>query len=570
MFAPRKDPLGTVDAMADVVAPGTSGRGPEVGAPAPTEATASVAAPAAISCLLFAVAFLLYLPSLEAGFAQLDDEPNLLTNERFRGFTWQNLAWMFGESHVGHYHPLTWLSFAVDHQLWGMSPWGYHLTNNLLHAAGTVVVFLVALALLQRGPSRGARRDTVVAGCAALLYAVHPLRVESVTWLTERRDVLSGFFYWLSVLFYLRAAAPGRAAGVASRRAAWAVSLGACLLSTLAKAWGITLPAVLLLADVYLGRLRLAWLPLAPSAWARPATGARVLLEKVPFLALCAACALLAFRAQAESGAMTPWERHGLVHRLVQSCYGVSFYLLKTLLPFDLSPLYEMPRQVSLSEPRFVLGLAGALGVALLAVACRRRCPYLTLALAAYVVIVAPVLGLAQSGPQLVADRYTYLCSVPLFVWACGTLGGRRWFATAALAAAALLALLNVRQQAIWRDPLSFWLRALDANPHGPTTLYNLGFHYHARLDPQNTPDLHADEAARLSAQAQDFYRRCLAADPNAVEALNNLGALLIMEDRTEEALAAWRDSLAKNPLQKDAARIRGLIEQFAAKPKKR
>ena len=195
-------------------------------------------------CLL---SFLAFLPALQAGFVNWDDTANLLNNPHFRGLGWPQLRWMLTSTLMGHYIPLTWLSLGVNYALGGMVPWGYHLGNLLLHAASAGVFYVVARRLLAAGFAARDLSIALGAALAALAFGVHPLRAESVAWVTERRDVLCGLFYLLAVLAYLRGVEGGGAIR-SGWRAASLLAFGAALLS---KAMAMTLPATLLLLDLY-------------------------------------------------------------------------------------------------------------------------------------------------------------------------------------------------------------------------------------------------------------------------------------------------------------------------------
>jgi len=337
-----------------------------------------------------------------------------------------HLHWMFTTLHGGHYQPLSWVTLAVDHALWGMNPTGYHLTSLLLHTLTAVAVYAGLLALLARTPTRSTH---LAAALGALFFAVHPLRVESVAWITERRDVVSGLFFVLTLLAYLRMQ---HTAGAARRR--WLLaSLGAFTLSLLSKAWGITLPAVLLALDLSpLGRL--------PGASGRART--RVLVEKLPWAMLAAAGAVVAFAAQHRIEAMRTLSDHGPLERTLQAAYGICFYLWKTLAPVNLSPLYILPDDLSLTMPRFAVPLLLVVVATVAALLAWRRHPWVLAAWIAYVAILSPVLGIAQTGPQLAADRYTYLASLPLAALFAAAVARapRRAPAVLAVAAAVVLA----------------------------------------------------------------------------------------------------------------------------------
>src|SRR2546428_132051 len=291
-----------------------------------------------------------FLPTLQNHFVNWDDDKNFLDNHHYRGLTWQQLSWMW-TTHLGHYIPLTWMTLGMDYLLWGMNPVGYHLTSLLLHAARAVVFSFVVFRFLPLALPRLADRGHALvasAGFAALVFAIHPLRVESVAWVTERRDVLSGLFYLLTLLTYLRSCERpelGR----------WwyglSVALFGCAL--LSKSMAVSLPVVLLILEVCpLRRLggSLGW----ASASAR-----RVYLEKIPFVLLAAAASALALLAQLSSRAMVSVAHLSALDRLAVSAYGLSFYLWKTVVPLNLSPLYMLPQTVNPAATPFIVSYGG-------------------------------------------------------------------------------------------------------------------------------------------------------------------------------------------------------------------
>ena len=251
----------------------------------------------------------------------------------------------------------------------------------------------------------GDRRRTLAAIVAALFFSIHPLRVESVVWVTERRDVLSAFWLLAALWCYLRRQEP-TTRGI--RRLFLAASLTCFVLSLLSKAWGITFPIVLLILDVYpLGRFR------APDVPSR-AGGRGLIAEKLLFIVPAVVVAAAAHRAQSASGAAWTTDLHPVSLRIMQAFFGLTFYVRKTFWPTELSPLYEQdPRAAPFDLPH-VLAAGVVLAAALLAWRLRRRLPSLGVSMLIYVVVLSPVLGLFQSGPQLVADRYSYLACVPI------------------------------------------------------------------------------------------------------------------------------------------------------------
>src|SRR5438093_8454887 len=311
--------------------------------------------------LIALVTFVAFLPALQNQFVNWDDAENFLENPHYRGLGWTQLRWMWTTFHLGHYIPLTWMTLGLDYRLWGMNPFGYHLTSLLLHAANAVVFFFVVhriLTLALPRPSERGRALAVSAGFAALVFAIHPLRVESVAWVTERRDVLSGLFYLLTILMYLRACARG------ARGRGWywlSVAVFGCAL--LSKSMVVSLPVVLLILDVYpLRRLggALAW-------WSEPAR--RVYVEKIPFVLLAAAASAVALMAQLSHNTMVSVVQLSGLGRLALSVYGLSFYLWKPVALVTLSPLYELPPTVNPWAPPFLLsyGLVVAITALVLA-----------------------------------------------------------------------------------------------------------------------------------------------------------------------------------------------------------
>jgi hypothetical protein len=313
---------------------------PPVSSPAPK--TASWLIPA----LVAGVTLVTFLPALRCGFVNWDDDRNLIANPMFRGFDADRLAWMFTTFYGGHYQPLTWLSYAVDHAVWGMRPVGYHLTNTLLHTLCAVLFYVVAIRVLTRVTDRpGPEREPLLrsgeavvkwaAGFAALLFAVHPLRVESVVWATERRDVLSGVFFLASLLAYMRAI--DRARG--SWR--WHLAAWACMLLSLgAKAIGMILPVVMLVMDVYLR-----------GGWRAGAVRRRtILIEKIPYAMLAGTAAWVAMQAQRSAGAWRPLADFGWLERMVAAGYSAWFYLAKWVAPHGLAPLYPLPEDRSVAD----------------------------------------------------------------------------------------------------------------------------------------------------------------------------------------------------------------------------
>jgi len=446
-----------------------------------------------LALLCAAVVVLVYLPTLSFGWVDWDDDALLVGNALFRGLGWAQIRWAFTSALGGAYQPLAFLSYGLDFLLWGMEPRGYHLTSVLLHALNAGLFFLAAWRLLEFGASsRGPQRDLAAGALfAALVFALHPLRVESVSWVSERRDVLCGAFWLGAVLAYLRAREPGR-----RRRSLILVHVffgAACL----AKGLAVTLPVVLLVLDVWPLRRRLD----------------ECLREKVPMAVLALALGALAIAAQAGARASWSWGEHGVLARLAQSAYALTFYPLKTLWPSGLSAFYRLPVPLDPREPRFLLSAAAVAAVAAWSWVRRRETPWLAAAGAAYAVMLAPVSGLFQAGAQLVADRYSYLAVLPLELLAgaglSAILARRAWRAPAMAAAVCVcvvLAAATVVQQSYWRDSETLWGRVLALDPGSSTGWFKLGL---LRIR-QGRP-----------AEAAESFSRALASDSGCLEFLS-------------------------------------------------
>lgn len=466
--------------------------------------------------LVAAVTLVAHLGVLGCDFVNWDDDLVLLRNEHLRGLSPEHVAWMFSSAHMGHYQPLTWLTYAVDHALWGLAPLPFHAVNLAWHVAAALACYGLLAEMLRHVASGGAARARWLAAFGALVFAVHPLRVESVAWVTERRDVVSGLFWMLTVWSYLRAHRDG---DIRSRgRWLW-LSHALLVLSLLGKAWGVTMGVVLCLVDV------------APLQRHRHVGLLRLVAEKWGYLAIGLGFAVVAAIAQESGGARMALSDHPWWARLVQACFGLCYYAEKTLLPIRLSPLVPFERAIDLAEMRFlVTTLAVALG-AVGAVLAWHRLPRTRGAIVAALaagVILAPVLGFLQSGPQLVADRYTYLAAVPfsavLVVWLARA--HARVVAAVAIPWLGVLGALTWQQTRVWRDSHSLWEHTLRLQPES----FNARFQYGRAL-----------QAAGDAAGARREYEQAVALQPREHKAWYALG---VLRYRGGDALAAHRDLL--------------------------
>jgi len=535
---------------------------------------------AAIAPALVGLATLLvFLPALGNQFVNWDDDLNLVSNPHFRGLGWDQLRWMFTSTLGGHYIPVTWLSFGLDYVVWGMRPAGYHATSVVLHTANAILFYFVARLLLRSAVQAGERERALGAAAAALLFSLHPLRVESVAWATERRDVLMGFFALLCVTAYLRAADRGRPGAL---HGGWYwTAVGLFGLALLSKSVVVGLPVVLLLLDVY---------PLRRSATEADKGGGRTLfrlaLEKIPFVLLAAAVGVVTLTVYSGHRLMTPLETLGVLQRLAVSAYSLAFYLWKTVAPWPLSPLYTLFHPVVPSSATYLVPSAVVIAVTLAAILGYRRWSAGLIVWASYVVLLAPVVGILHSGAQVTADRYTYLSCAP---WAILGGAGVAWcrqaarsgrlsrpVGTAAIGAAAVIIVTfagaTIRQIGVWRDSVTLWTHAVSVEPESIRPVFYLGWalteagrfddaraHFERALKrvPDHLSDLEAqielhlgivEQRAGRPGPAERYFREALVHDPTHAVAIIRLGTVLLEQGRAAEADAAWTGAAELEP----------------------
>jgi tetratricopeptide (TPR) repeat protein len=531
-----------------------------------------------VSLGVAATTFIGFAPSLDNQFVDWDDLENFATNTHYRGIGWAQLKWMWTTLLLGHYVPITWMTLGADYLIWGMNPAGYHFTNVLLHSANAAVFYLAAQRLLRLtmvgATAAHPLASRLSAVLAALIFALHPLRVESVAWITERRDVLSGLFYLFAVWAYLRDAETTSADHPNGRPWYW-ISLGCFLLALLSKAIAITLPMLLIVLDVYplrrLGRSAGGWFGGPARRW---------WAEKVPFVVASAIVTPITLVAARNAANLFSVAHVGIGERVAISLYGLIFYLWKTIAPLDLSPFYPLRRPIeTLSTPYLVSGGLVAL-ITGLTVLLRRRWPAVGAVWLVYAITLLPVSGLLQNGPQISADRYSYLPSLSLAVLAGATVFGawhawtRRWSGRAAglclTGAGAVLVttltLLTWKQIGVWHDSERLWTHAAALAPSsvGHAHLGNVrrqqarwveaNEHYRqASVMRPDAPDIQVQWGAALAQQGRigeaiDRFREALRLQPESGVAHFNWGNALLAAGETEEAIAHFREAVRLEP----------------------
>lgn len=486
-----------------------------------------------LAVLLATAVLVAYAGVRQHDFVNFDDPEYVVQNRHVTsGLSAENVAWALTAVHSANWHPLTWMSHMLDCSLYGLAPGGHHVTNVLLHALATVLLFF-ALRAMTGAPLRSA--------FVAALFALHPRNVESVAWISERKDVLSAVFWtgaiWAHAAYARRATLP-RYLAVA----------GLLALGLLAKPMVVTLPAALLLLDVWpLRRLRIAGVgddappsddAAAGHAPARSLAPARVAREYAPLLALVLAAAVITFLAQRSSGAVATLAELPLAFRLQNAVVTYVAYLWSLAWPTQLAVFYPY-RTLPAAEVAASLAVLAALSV--LAWRTRRTRPYLLVGWLWYLGTLVPVIGIVKAGDQAMADRFTYLPAIGLFVaatWAIADAASRDARTRRALAPAALLVvaacLLATRQQVRhWRDSVTLFQHALAVTSQNHLAQLNLAAALVER----------GDVAAGL-----EHARAAQALRPDDVKVLATLGTALARSGHGDEAEAAYRRALGHDP----------------------
>ena len=499
----------------------------------------------AVCLFLLLAVWLVFGQTVNHKFINLDDDVCVSENPWVSdGLTAQSIGWAFTSRHVGNWDPLTWISHIVDWQMYGENAGGHHRTNLLLHAATTILLFLVLRQMTGRlWPS----------ALAAALFAVHPLRVESVAWVTERKDVLSGLFFMLTLAAYVGYARHQRFSLVRYLAVIVLFALG-----LMSKPMLVTLPCVLLLLDYW---------PLRRTSSQRPvAVAARLVAEKIPLFALAAACCAVTVWAQ-----QVPDYQYGpLSWRIDNAAISYVAYLGRFFYPVGLAPLcprtqFDLPLWQVIGSAVVLLGITAAV------FAWARKRPYLPVGWLWFVGMLFPVIGMVPFGTQAMADRFTYLPQIGLcvaLVWGavelCRSWPHRRW--VCGVGSAVVLATLMAcawRQTSYWRDSETLWNHTIACTSRNYTAHNALGnaLANQGRLDEATSqynkaleiwpdyPSAHfnlgvtAGSRGRLN-EAMAHYRGAIKANPNHANAHNNLAAALLAIGSLDEAIGHSRAAI--------------------------
>jgi tetratricopeptide (TPR) repeat protein len=479
-------------------------------------------------CLsFFALTVWAFLPVVQTGFQLYDEAGELINNAHVNsGLNWHNLKWSLFSLEYSNWYPLTWISHMADFDVFDRNPEGHHLTNLLLHAANGVLLFLV----LKR--MTGALwRSLIVAG----LFALHPLRVESVAWITERKDVLSAFFGLLALLFYARYAQRRPALNPQPSTLNYFLALLFFAFGLMSKTMLVTFPFLLLLLDFWPLK-RIAERGTRNAEANQSSNIGRLLLEKLPFFLLVPPVSIAAYAAQKAGGQFMLHFPFGF--RLESALMGYARYLEKMFWPVNFSVLYPYPEHWPAGE--WLLAALFILAVSVLAFALRRQRPYLLVGWLWYLGTLVPVIGFLPLGAQSMSNRYTYLPMIGialLVVWAVGDLSnrwrGRGVLVTTILALVLGACILRTRGEIVyWKDSASLWSRAVAVTKNNFMAHFCLG-----SIVWKSEPD-----------KALAEFQASVAIYPDYAEAQRDFAFLLQKDGRFSEAITHYQKAIRLEP----------------------
>jgi len=513
------------------------------------------------------LSFLVYLPSLGNGFVNWDDNLYVYENVNIRSINVDFFKWAFLDFSApgsDYWRPLSYLSHAADYAVWGLNPFGHHLTSTLVHSFNTFFVVVVVIKLLEAykeaNPRDGrsfldARAILISAGMTGILFGLHPVHVESVAWVSERKDLLCALFFLLSILAYTKYAGLIHNESVHGKlrirflKKQYLSALGFFILALLSKPMAISLPVVLMILD---------WHPFERIHSVK--NGWSTFIEKIPFFLLSLLSAILTLRAQKIGGTTIMTEVVPLSTRVLVAVKALVYYLWKMMVPVNLIPYYPYPKDISLLSPEYPLTIILAVGITVLCLV-RARKERLWLSLwGYYIVTLMPVLGIIQVGGQSMADRYTYLPSIgPFFMvaviiawsWSRVTdLKSRKalvkLFGISVFVALSMAMVhLTFEQIGTWKDSMTLWSYTIEKKPESVIAYNNRGLAF--------------GSIGRFDRAIED-YDKAIALNPSAPFTYNNRGLAFDSIGRFDRAIEDYDKAIALNPSYPDAYNNRGVV----------
>lgn len=528
-----------------------------------------------ITAFLIALAtFIVYLPALNNGFVNWDDGLYVYENIYIRSINFKLLYWT---KEVVIWHPVTMLSLAMDYAIWGLNPFGYHLTNNLIHAFNTSLIFILVIKLFKHNglnePGLN-KRPFITASVTSILFGIHPFHVESVAWVSERKDVLCAFFYLLSLIAYLEYTSTDR-----KRKKPFYYSLCFTLfaLALLSKPMAVSLPVVLLILDYYPLRRLTSENGLRKTTW--------VLIEKLPLFLLSLLLSLTTIWIHRSIGALRSADIPFFIDRIVVAVWAYTFYLIKMILPTNLAPLYPYPEQIDFLTFRYIASFIFWMIITFFAVKSMKRNSLFAATWFYYLITLLPVIGILKVGKYAVADHFSYLPSLgPFLLIGLGisvVFEKRYRFAigSSLILIVALLSYKTVKQIAVWHDSMTLWAYEIKLYPNTQLAHNNRGI-VHLGLNDYRQAIISFDKAIKLDPKYPEPYlNRSIAyfklgnyqqaiknldiaieLNPRFAEAYYNRGLVFSELENYEQARIAFNKAIELNPGYVGAYYNRGII----------
>ncbi len=491
--------------------------------------------------LVSLLTFLVYLSCLHNQFVLWDDNLYVYENPHIHPLNLAFFRWAFFDFYEANWHPLTWVSHAMDYAVWGLNPLGHHLTNNILHAVNTFIVVILVAKLLEAWrasrqqnqplqPSQGGSY-AVIPAVTGLLFGLHPLHVESVAWVSERKDLLCAMFFLLSTMAYTKYVSNG--GGLRNKHYILVLFLFA--LALLSKPMAVSLPIVLLILD---------WYPFNRISSIKSFLSA--FLEKLPLIVLSLVSSALTVLAQKAGGAIRTFEVIPLSTRLLVAAESLLSYLWKMILPVNLIPYYPYPKNISLFSAEYILSVVLVSGITAACIAMVKKQKLWLAVWGYYVITLLPVIGIVQVGDQAMADRYTYLPSISPFLIA-GL--GAAWCFQKAEALKANIKMLGIffavflfismsyftiKQISIWKDSIVLLSYVIEKGPGNLSFVFmNRGLTFIG----MGRPD-----------KALEDYDKAISIDPSDFKLFSNRGELFMQLGQLDKAALDLDKAMSLNP----------------------
>jgi lipoprotein NlpI len=506
---------------------------------------------ALVSLLTFAV----YLSSLHHEFVEWDDAQYVVENLHIRSINVAFIKWAFTDFHAGNWHPLTWISHAIDYAIWGLNPLGHHLTNVILHTVNSFVVVLLIMRLLNVARETALKKRLpvflddrtilITGGATGLLFGLHPLHVESVAWVAERKDLLCALFFLLSIILYTKYVTSTCIEPAQERSSLRlfdnrysAAFLVFFVLALLSKPMAVTLPFVLLVLDWYpFDRIQ------SPKAFRS------AFIEKIPLIALSLISSVLTVLAQRAGGALMSMESAPIAIRVLVAARSLGAYLWEMVWPLNLTPFYPYPTGVSFISFEYLLTIAVVIGITIVCVVSAKRQRLWLSVWSYYVITLIPVIGIVQVGRQAMADRYTYLPSLGPFLiiglgiaWASKAMNTlpRRGLIMKPLGVSIAIVMfffmsyLTLRQIGIWNNSIRLWSYVIEKQPQRAHLVY-----YFRGLAFLNTDQFD---------NAIEDFDRAIALDPYFRDAFLNRGTAFEKKGMLDKAIESFDKAIELGP----------------------